>query len=151
MLGVDRALAVDRVAERVDHAAEQFRADRDVHDGAGPLDGVAFLDVAVGAEDNDTDVIGFEVQRHAANSAREFDHLACLDIVEAVDAGNTVTDGEHLTDFGDFCFLAEIFDLIFENCGNFRGADIHQPTSFSASLRVESLVRRRCQSGGTRP
>ena len=38
-VGLDRALAVDRVAERVDHAAEQALADRHVDDGAGALDG----------------------------------------------------------------------------------------------------------------
>jgi F0F1-type ATP synthase alpha subunit len=36
------------VAERVDDAAEQALADRHVHDGAGALDGLAFLDLEVG-------------------------------------------------------------------------------------------------------
>ena len=60
------ALAVDRVAQRIDDAAEQARADRHVHDGAGALDGVAFLDGRVVAEDHDADIVGLEVQRHAA-------------------------------------------------------------------------------------
>jgi hypothetical protein len=136
LVAPDRALAVDRVAESVDNAAEQARTHRNVNDGAGPLDGVAFLDVAVGAEDDDADIVGLKVQRHAADAAREFDHLAGLDIVETIDAGDTVTDGQHLSDFGDLGLLAEIFNLVFQNCGNFRGADIHQPTSFNASLRV---------------
>ena len=140
-VALDRALAVDRVAERVDDAAEQALADRNVHDGAGALDGVAFLDVAVVAEDHDADIVGFEVQRHAADAAGELDHLAGLDIVEAVDAGDAVADGQHLADFGDFGLLAEILDLVFEDRGNFRGADVHHPTSFSASLSEESLVR----------
>src|SRR5690606_7730789 len=118
----------------------QLRTDRNVDDRAGALDGVAFLDVAVAAEDDDADIVGFEVQRHAANAAGELDHLAGLDIVEAVDAGDAVTDGQNLTDFGNLGFLAEILDLVFQNCGNFRGADIHQPTSFSASLSEASLV-----------
>src|SRR3546814_13170152 len=59
---LQRALAVDRVAERVDHAAEQALADRHVDDGAGALDGVAFLDAAVVAEDHDPDVVGLEVE-----------------------------------------------------------------------------------------
>ena len=137
---LDRALAVDRIAERVDDAAKQALADRHVDDRAGALDDVAFLDVAVGAEDDDADIVAFEVQRHAADAAGELDHLAGLDVVEAVDAGDAVADGQHLADFGDLGLLAEILDLVFQNCGNFRGADVHQPTSFSASLSELSLV-----------
>ena len=75
--GGDRALAVDRVAEPVDHAAEQRVAHRHVHDGAGARDGVAFADLLVVAEDHHADVVGFQVQRHAAQAgAGELDHLA---------------------------------------------------------------------------
>src|SRR5450631_2211633 len=141
LVGFDRALAVDRVAERVDHAAEQPLADRCVHDGAGALDGLAFLDLAVGAENHDADIVGFEVQRHAAGAVFELDHFAGLDVVEAVDAGNAVADGQHLSDFGNLSLLAEILDLVLEDRGNFRGADVHQPASFIAFLIELSLVR----------
>src|SRR6202012_2848521 len=141
LFGLDRVLAVDRVAKRVDDAAEQALADRRVHDGAGTLDGLAFLDLAVGAENNDTDVVGFEVERHAAGAVLELDHFAGLDVVEAVDAGNAVADGQHLSDFGDFSLLAEVLDLVLEDRGNFRGADVHQPASFIACLIELSLVR----------
>ena len=67
----------------------------------------------VGTEDHHTDIVGFKVQRHAANSTREFDHFTGLHIVQAIDAGNTVTHRQHLADLGDFCLLAEIFDLFF--------------------------------------
>ena len=139
--GLDRALAVDRIAERIDHAAEQALAHRRIDDGAGALDGLAFLDLAVGAEDHDADVVGFEVQRHAAGAVLELDHLAGLDVVEAVDAGDAVADGQHLSDFGNFSLLAEILDLVLEDRGNFRGADVHQPASFIACLIELSLVR----------
>ena len=125
MLGLDRPLAVDRIAERVDDAAEQALADRHLDDGAGALDGLAFLDLAVGAEDHDADIVGFEIERHAFDAALELDHLAGLHVVEAVDAGDAVADRQHLADFGDFGLLAEILDLLLEDCGDFRGADIH--------------------------
>ena len=133
LVGDDRALAVDRVAERVDDAAEQALADRHVDDRAGALDRLAFLDLAVVAENHDADVVAFEVERHAARAVLELDHLAGLDLVEAVDAGDAVADGQHLADFGDFRLGAEIGDLALENGGNFSGADVHQPTSFMAS------------------
>src|SRR5258708_6201698 len=141
LVGLDRTLAVNRIAERIDHAAEQTLADRRIDDGAGTLDGLAFLDLAVGAENHDTDVVGFEVQRHAAGAVLELDHLTGLDVVEAVNAGNAAGDGQHLSDFGNFSLLAEILDLVLEDRGNFRGADVHQPASFIACLIELSLVR----------
>ena len=94
LCGVDRALAVDRVAERVDDAAEKLLADRHVDDRAGALDRLAFLDLAVRAENDDADVVGLEVQRHAARAVLELDHLAGLDLVEAVGAGDAVADAQ---------------------------------------------------------
>src|SRR5690606_20554348 len=114
LVALDRALAVDRIAESVHDAAEKALADRNLDDRARALDRVAFLDAAVVAENNDTDVIGFEVQGHALHAARKLDHFAGLDVVETVDAGNTVTDGQHLTDLGDLRLLAEILDLLFQ-------------------------------------
>src|SRR5262249_37405840 len=98
------------------------------------------LDVAVGAEDDDADIVDLEVERHAADAAGELDHLAGLDVVEAVDAGDAVADRQHLSDFGDFRLLAEILDLLLEDRGDFCGPDIHQPTSFMASFNELSLV-----------
>ena len=122
---LDRALAIDRIAERVDDAAEQTLADGNLDDGARTLDGVAFLDAAVVAEDHAADVVGFEVERHAAHAARKLDHLARLDVVETVDAGDAVAHRQHLADFGDLGFLAEILDLVLEDRGDLCGPDVH--------------------------
>ena len=91
---VDGALAVDGLAEGVDDAAERALADGNVHDGAGALDRVAFEDVAIVTEDDDADVVLLKVEGHAAETAGEVDHLAGLHVVEAVDAGDTVPDGD---------------------------------------------------------
>src|SRR3954464_2140076 len=141
LLGLDRTLAVERIAERIDHAAEQTLADRHVHDRARALDGLAFLDLAVVAEDHDADVVGFEIERHAAYAVLELHHLAGLHVVEAVDARDAVADRQHLAHFGDLGLLAEILDLLFQDGGNFRGADVHQRASFIANLIELSFVR----------
>ena len=140
LVGDDRALAVDRIAERVDDAAEQALADRHFDDRAGALDRLAFLDLAVLAENDDADVVAFEVERHAARAVLELDHLAGLNLVEAVGAGDAVADGEDLADLRHFRFGAEIGDLGLENGGNFSGADVHQPTSFMRMRIALSLV-----------
>src|SRR5205807_5209522 len=112
------------------------------HDPARALDGLTFLDLAVIAEDHDADIVGFEVERHAAHAVLELDHLAGLHVVETIDARDAVADRQHLADFRDFGLLAEILDLLLEDRGDFCGTDIHQPTSFIACLSALSLVRR---------
>ena len=139
--GGDRALAVDRVAEGVDHAAEQRLADGHVDDRAGALDDVALADVAVGAEDHDADVVGLEVQRHAADAAGKLDHLAGLDVVEPVDARDPVADREHPANLRDLGLLAEVLDLLLQDRGDFSGLDGHYPTSFKTFCRCASLER----------
>ena len=136
----DRALAVDRIAEAVDHAAEQALADRHVDDGAGALDRVAFADGAVLAEDHDADIVALEVERHALDAAGELDHLAGLDAVEAVDAGDAVTDREDLADLGHFGFGAEIGDLLLENGRDFGGTDIHLGNPLHGKLQTLQLA-----------
>ena len=91
---VEGGAAVDGLADAVDDAAEELLADGNVDDGAGPLDGVALEDVAIVTEDDDTDVVFLEVEGHAAESAGEDNHLSGLDVGEAVDTGDTVTDGD---------------------------------------------------------
>src|SRR5262249_28250614 len=131
---LDRTLAVDRIAQRVDHAAEQALADWYVNDGAGALDRLPFLDLAVVSEDHHAAVVGLEVQRHAAHAVLELDHLAGLHVVEAIDAGDAVADREHLADLGDLGLLAEILDLLLEDRRDFSSANVHQLASFIACL-----------------
>ena len=128
----DGTLAVDGLAQGVDHAAQQALAHRHVDDGTGPLDQIAFLDGAVLAEDDDADIVGLEVQGHALDAAGEFDHLAGLDLIEAVDAGDAVTDRENPSDLGDFGLGVEIGNLFLQNRGDFCGTDIHHPIPFMA-------------------
>ena len=56
LLGLDVAEAVDRLAQRVDHPAEEAVADRHREDLAGALDLLALLDAGVVAEDDRADL-----------------------------------------------------------------------------------------------
>ena len=82
-------------------------------------------DLGVRAEDHDADVVGLEVEGHALDAVVELDHLAGLDVVEAVDAGDAVADRQHGADFGDLRFGVEVRDLVADDAGDFSGADVH--------------------------
>ena len=88
----DRALVVERAAERVDDAAEQRLADRHLDDAAGGLDRVAFLDRGGVAEDDRADRLLLEVEGHAHDPAGELEHLRRERAVEPVDLGDAVAD-----------------------------------------------------------
>ena len=101
--GLDRGAAVERVAERVDDAADQRVADRHRHDLAGAADGVALLDLLPLAEEHRGDVVLLEVQREAGDAVVELELLERDAAVEPVDAGDAVADlddGADLLDVG---------------------------------------------------
>ena len=99
MLGLtERSLAVDRVAERIDDAAEQAVTDGDLEDLARGLDRLALLDVADVPKDHGADRVLVEVQRQPLRSVFELEQLVHGAAREAADAGDAVT---HLSDGAD--------------------------------------------------
>jgi hypothetical protein len=99
-LGIDLALAVERQAERGDDAPQQTRADWDLEQAVGALDRVALDDLLPLAEEHGADVVGLEVQREADHVVRELEHLERHAVLEPVDAGDAVADGQDGADLG---------------------------------------------------
>ena len=97
---LDVALAVERVAERVDDPAEQRLADGDLEQPLGPADGVALDDLLPVAEQHHADVVGFEVQRQAGDVVRKVEHLERHAVLEAMNAADAVRDRQHGPDLG---------------------------------------------------
>ena len=108
-LGVDRALAVDRLTQGVDHATDQLGADRHFQNAARALDGIAFGDVLVLTQNHGADGVALEVQGQAESGGAvrgggEFQHFALHHVGEAVDATDAVGHRNHRTlgaRFGD--------------------------------------------------
>ena len=142
--GFDGAFVVDGVTQTVNNTTQQTVADWHVHDGVSALDGVAFFDVAVGTEDNNTDVVCLEVQGHAHDAAGEFDHLASLDVVQTIHASDTITNGQNAADFGNFCFLTKVLDLVLQDRRNLCSLDTHLSDLFHYILEgIELCADRR--------
>ncbi len=101
LLRRDRTLAVDRLAERVDDAADQLVADRHRDDAARALDDVAFLDLRRVAEEHRADALFLEVQRDPEQPVRELEHLARHRPLDAVNARDAVANRHDRADLGD--------------------------------------------------
>jgi hypothetical protein len=98
-LRVNGALAIDGLAETINNAAEKLRADGDVDDGSSALDSVAFKDGTIITENHNTDVGILKIEGHATETRGEDNHLSGLDLVKAINTGDTITDGNNLSDF----------------------------------------------------
>ena len=119
---LDRAEPVERVAERVDDAAEQALADRDAHDLARAAHGLALLHVLPLAEERRADVVLLEVERDAGDAVLELEPLERDAVLEAVDAGDAVADLEDGADLREVGLDVELLDSVLEDRGDLFGA-----------------------------
>ena len=117
----DRPLAVERVAEGVDDAAEQPLADRHAHHRAGAAHGLALLDVVPFAEERDADVVLLEVEGDADDAVLELEPLERDAVLEAVDAGDAVADLEHGPDLGEIGLDVVLLDPLLQDRGDLFG------------------------------
>ncbi len=99
MIGVDRPFVVDRLAQRVDHAADHGIAHRHAHDAAGALDLVALLNFRVFAQQHHANLVFFQVHGKARHIVREGEQFARHYLVESIDTGDAIADGHHAADF----------------------------------------------------
>ena len=114
-------------------------------DAAGALDGVAFGDVLVLAQDHRADRVALEVQRQAegrlaVRRRRELEHFALHRVRQAVDAADAVGHRHHGALVADVRRGAEALDAALDQFGNFCGIQLHG-----------FLLRRWRSSGRARP
>ena len=142
---LDRALAVERHAERRDDAAEQRVADGDLEQAAGALDGVALDDLLPVAEQHGADVVGLEVQREPDDVVGQLEHLERHRVLEAVHAGDAVADREHRADLGQRDAVGvEALDPGLEDAGDLVGIDLHVVWAPCVAARRLSRARPAC-------
>ncbi|MNS76903.1 hypothetical protein D3C72_1104610 [compost metagenome] len=118
-LRVDRALAVDRLAQRVDHAAQQFATHRHFQNAAGALHRVAFGNVFVVTQHHGAHGVTLQVQRQAKGVAGEFQHLALHHAGQAVHAADTIGHGDHRAGVAHFSVGAKTRDAGLDQLADF--------------------------------
>ena len=123
--GRDRALPVDRLAERVHHAADEGVSHGHGHDPPGALDGVALADLVRLAEQHRAHRVLLEVERQAHDPVGQLEELPRHAVLEAVDAGDAVPHAEHGADLGHVDVGGEPSELLAEDPRDLVGANLH--------------------------
>ena len=123
--GDDRPAAVQRIAQRVDHAAQHGVAHRHAQQPAGAADLVALLDREVVAQDDHAHRVLFEVEGQAEDVAGKLDHLAGHDAGQAVDAGDAVADLDHPADLADVDAGLELLNFLLDYGSDLVGFESH--------------------------
>ena len=142
LAGVEGGSAVDGLPDAVDDASEELGSDGDVDDGSGPLDSVPLEDVTIVAENHNSYVGLFEGEGHAAETAGEDDHFSGLDLLESVDAGDSVSYGDDLSHLCILCGSVESLgggNLVGKVVGELNDLGGHGPRGggTGGSLRLE--------------
>ena len=128
--GLDRAAVVDRLAERVDNAADHGIAHGHAENLAGALDLIAFADLGVVAENHRSDLVFFKAHGQARDTVRELQQLAGHDLVEPVETCNAVAQGDHRSDFVDAHLGVVICDLLLQERCDFVCFDLRHACGF---------------------
>ena len=127
--GGDRTFVVDRIAKRVHHAANHCVADGNAHDASSALDLVAFFNFGVVAKQHHAHLVFFQIHGDAGKAVRKRQQLARHDFFQAMDARNTVAEGDDGADFihGNLRFV--ILNLLPDKLCDFVCSNLHKFSS----------------------
>ena len=130
----DRSLAVNWLPNSIKDTVETSHTDWDIHNRSGAFHNVTLFNDLVVTEDDNTDGVRLEVQRHSFQPRRaELYHLSGLDLVKTVDTCDTVSNGKDAADFIDVSVSVEALDTLIED-----SAYLSRPSRFGriTSCRV---------------
>ena len=121
----DRAFAVQRNAQRIDHAADDSRSDRHAQQPAGAFDFVPFLDAEIVAENDHADRALLQIEGQTDDAAGKLDHFAGHDTRQAVDARDAVAHFQHASDFADVDLRVIGFNFRLNDGSDLVGFEFH--------------------------
>lgn len=116
---LDWSHTIDGVTEGIEYSAQHFVTNGDIHNGSSSSYYISFLNFPIVTEDDNTDVVRFEIQGHTSDTRGELHHFSCLYFLKTEDSGDTVSDGDNCTIFLDIVSLCDLTDLLLKSYGGF--------------------------------
>ena len=147
LVGLDVAAAVDRLAQRVDHASEEGVADRHREHLAGALDLLALLDLLEVTEDHRADAVLVEVERDPEDAAGELQQLLGHHRRQALDVRDAVARVDDRADLLALGVGLEAGDILLDRALDLVRRDRQLCHGFSSSYFVCGSLVLSGQSG----
>src|SRR6266852_18992 len=123
--GLDRTLAVDRHAQRVDHAADQLLADRNLEQPPSRAHLVALVQVPELTQDYSANLVLLEVEGQPICLSWKLEQLTCHRVLQPVDLGDAVARGDDAAHVGRHQAGVEVLETSLDDLGDLFGADAH--------------------------
>lgn len=141
--GLEGTETVDRVTEGVQDSSAHSITNGDIDDGTSSLDDITFLNISIVTQNDDTDVVSFQVKGHTSNTGLKFNHFTGLDLSQTKDSCNTITNGNNGTVFSDVVLLGDTLNLFSEDnrgftSGQFLVGQIHGSSEAEEGSSSES-------------
>ncbi|MNL26249.1 hypothetical protein D3C87_1477660 [compost metagenome] len=138
----NRAFAVQRLTQRVHYAAEHSFTHGNLHNLPCTFYLIAFTNLCVLTQDNNTDVAFFQVERHAHYSVGELQQFPCHRVFQTVDTGDTVADLNDGADFGHFDIGFILLNLTFDQTADLFRSNAQYPHPYLLCLSLKDFSRR---------
>lgn len=141
--GLEGTETVDGVTEGVQDSTAHSITNGDIDDGTSSLDDITFLNISIVTQNDDTDVVSFQVKGHTSNTGLKFNHFTGLDLSQTKDSCNTITNGNNGTVFSDVVLLGDTLNLFSEDnrgftSGQFLVGQIHGSSEAEEGSSSES-------------
>jgi len=99
--------------------------------------------VLEGTHDHGTDLVRFEVQRHAVDIAREFEELPGHAALQPVDLRDAVAYADHAPDVRGHHLPVEVTQALFDYLADLFGVDAQLSVPFLLIRQVAAVAKRR--------
>ena len=113
LFGNNGTFAIDRLSECIDNTTDQSLANRYFYNFSGRFDNISFFDLSIRAQNDHTDIVFLQIERHAVDAAVKFEQLALHAVAQTIDSGNAVTDLQYGTIIQNLKFTMIMLDLFF--------------------------------------
>src|SRR5699024_4108263 len=123
---------IDWLSKRVNNTTKKFLSNRYLHNTSCTTNFIAFFNLCIWPQNNDTNVTFFQVLGHSHHTIGKLHKLTGHDIIKSVSTSNTITNFDNCSDIANFNIRIKCFNLFFNQCTDFFSFNAHTISPLSS-------------------